>query len=71
MQSLFAEAVQIAHDPFQVNRDPFHGRSYPSTALVTNARGFDLGDPTIPRQPDGSITRPPSGGFGCLACADL
>eukprot|EP00959_Pyramimonas_sp_CCMP1952_P143314 3000238-Pyramimonas_sp.AAC.1 len=25
MQSLFVDAVKIAHDLFQVNRDPFHG----------------------------------------------
>eukprot|EP00959_Pyramimonas_sp_CCMP1952_P306565 6415931-Pyramimonas_sp.AAC.1 len=70
MQSLLVDAVQIAHDLFQVNRDPFHGHPYPSTVLVTNARGYDLNDPTIPRQPDGSITGPPAGGLGCPACAD-
>eukprot|EP00959_Pyramimonas_sp_CCMP1952_P014757 312602-Pyramimonas_sp.AAC.1 len=32
--------------------------------------GCDLGDPSLPRQPDGSIARPPSGGLGCPACAD-
>eukprot|EP00959_Pyramimonas_sp_CCMP1952_P115843 2422079-Pyramimonas_sp.AAC.1 len=31
--------------------------------------GYDLDDPTIPRHPDGPITRPPSGGLGCSACA--
>eukprot|EP00959_Pyramimonas_sp_CCMP1952_P306558 6415823-Pyramimonas_sp.AAC.1 len=51
MQSLFVDAVQIARDPFQVNRDPFYGRPYSSTVLVTNVRGFALYDPTIPRQP--------------------
>eukprot|EP00959_Pyramimonas_sp_CCMP1952_P208779 4367046-Pyramimonas_sp.AAC.1 len=40
------------------------------TLLVTSVRGHDLDDPTIPRHPDGSITRPPSGGLGCPACAD-
>eukprot|EP00959_Pyramimonas_sp_CCMP1952_P259310 5421282-Pyramimonas_sp.AAC.1 len=70
MQSLFVDAVQIAHDLFQVNRDPFHAHPYSFTVLVTNVRGPDFDDPTIPRQPDGSITRPPSGGLGCPACAD-
>eukprot|EP00959_Pyramimonas_sp_CCMP1952_P428109 8966162-Pyramimonas_sp.AAC.1 len=70
MHYLFVDAVQIAHDLFQVNRDPFHDHHYSSTVLVTNVRGYDLDDPTIPRQPDGSITRPPSGGLGCPACAD-
>eukprot|EP00959_Pyramimonas_sp_CCMP1952_P280011 5854138-Pyramimonas_sp.AAC.1 len=69
MQSLFADAVQLEHDLFQENRDPFHGRPYFSTVLVTSVRGYDLDDPTIPRQPDGSITRTPSGGLGCLARA--
>eukprot|EP00959_Pyramimonas_sp_CCMP1952_P396576 8308986-Pyramimonas_sp.AAC.1 len=69
-QSLFVEAVQIAHDLFQVARGPFHGRPYSPTVLVTNAGGCDLGDPSLSRQPDGSIARPPSGGLGCPACAD-
>eukprot|EP00959_Pyramimonas_sp_CCMP1952_P411322 8619036-Pyramimonas_sp.AAC.1 len=56
MQSLFLEAVQIACDFLQVTRDPFHGYPYSSTALVTSARGCDLDDPSLPRQPDGSIT---------------
>eukprot|EP00959_Pyramimonas_sp_CCMP1952_P055183 1153553-Pyramimonas_sp.AAC.1 len=68
MQSLFVEAVQIAHELFQVTRDSCHGRPYSSTELVTNVRGYDLGDPSLPRQPDGSIARPPSGGVGCPAC---
>eukprot|EP00959_Pyramimonas_sp_CCMP1952_P054175 1133369-Pyramimonas_sp.AAC.1 len=63
MQSLFVEAVQIAHDLFQATCDPFHGYPYSSTALVTNARGCGLDDPGLPRQPHGSITRPPSGGL--------
>eukprot|EP00959_Pyramimonas_sp_CCMP1952_P294712 6164093-Pyramimonas_sp.AAC.1 len=63
MQSLFVDAVQIAHDLSQVSRAPFHVRPYSSTALVTRVRGYDLDDPTNPRQPDGSITRPPSGGL--------
>eukprot|EP00959_Pyramimonas_sp_CCMP1952_P357077 7476812-Pyramimonas_sp.AAC.1 len=62
--------MQIAHDRFLVYRDPFHGHPYDPSVLVTNARGSDLDDPAIPRQPDGSITRPPSGGVGCLARAD-
>eukprot|EP00959_Pyramimonas_sp_CCMP1952_P107154 2240249-Pyramimonas_sp.AAC.1 len=70
MQSHFVDAVQIARDLVQVSRDPFHGHPHSSTVRVANVRGYDLDDPTIPRQPDGSITRPPSGGLGCLACAD-
>eukprot|EP00959_Pyramimonas_sp_CCMP1952_P116915 2443776-Pyramimonas_sp.AAC.1 len=70
MQSLFADVAQIVHDLFQVNRDSFHGHPSSSTALVTNTRGLDLDGPTILRQLDGPITRPPSGGLGCLACAD-
>eukprot|EP00959_Pyramimonas_sp_CCMP1952_P000301 5985-Pyramimonas_sp.AAC.1 len=63
--------ASIAHALCQVNRDPFHGRPYFSTTvLVTSARGFDLDDPLIPRQPDGPTTRPPAGGLGCSACAD-
>eukprot|EP00959_Pyramimonas_sp_CCMP1952_P406324 8515941-Pyramimonas_sp.AAC.1 len=58
MQSPFGDAVQIARDLFQVNRDPFHGHPYSSTVFVTNVRGYDLDDPTFPRQPDGSIVRP-------------
>eukprot|EP00959_Pyramimonas_sp_CCMP1952_P146634 3069260-Pyramimonas_sp.AAC.1 len=58
LQSLFVEAVQIAHDLFQETRDPFHGRPYSSTVLVTCVRGCDLDDPSLPRQPDGSIARP-------------
>eukprot|EP00959_Pyramimonas_sp_CCMP1952_P341761 7159301-Pyramimonas_sp.AAC.1 len=61
MQSLVVDALQIAHDLFQVDRDPIHGRPYSSAVLVTSVRGYDLDGPTIPRQPDGSITRPPSG----------
>eukprot|EP00959_Pyramimonas_sp_CCMP1952_P303551 6352313-Pyramimonas_sp.AAC.1 len=70
MQSPFVEAVQIAHDLCQTTRDPFHGHPHSFTVLATNARGCDLDDPSLPRQPDGSITRPPSGGLGCPACAD-
>eukprot|EP00959_Pyramimonas_sp_CCMP1952_P325887 6821466-Pyramimonas_sp.AAC.1 len=70
VQDLFVDAVHFARDLFQVNRGPFHGHSYFSTVLAANARGYDLDDPTIPRQPDGSTTRPPSGGPGCLARAD-
>eukprot|EP00959_Pyramimonas_sp_CCMP1952_P180149 3767323-Pyramimonas_sp.AAC.1 len=70
MQSLFVESFQIAHDLFQTTRDPFHGFPYSPTVLATNARGCDLDDPSLPRQPDGSMTRPPSGGLGCPACAD-
>eukprot|EP00959_Pyramimonas_sp_CCMP1952_P269974 5644255-Pyramimonas_sp.AAC.1 len=70
MQSLFVEAVQIAHDLFQATRDPSHGYPYSSTALVTIERGYDLDGPNLPRQPDGPITRPPSGEHGCPACAD-
>eukprot|EP00959_Pyramimonas_sp_CCMP1952_P224143 4686566-Pyramimonas_sp.AAC.1 len=62
MQSLFVEAVQIA-------RNLFHGHPCSSTVLATNVRGCDLDDPSLPRQPDCSIARPPSGGFGCPACA--
>eukprot|EP00959_Pyramimonas_sp_CCMP1952_P410851 8610177-Pyramimonas_sp.AAC.1 len=65
MQLLLVDAVQIARDLFQVNRDPFHGHPHSSTVLVTSVRGYDLDDPTIPRQPDGSITGPPSEGLGC------
>eukprot|EP00959_Pyramimonas_sp_CCMP1952_P279384 5841180-Pyramimonas_sp.AAC.1 len=43
-----------------------HARSSP----VTSVRGYDLGDPTVRRQPDGPIARPLSGGLGCPACAD-
>eukprot|EP00959_Pyramimonas_sp_CCMP1952_P264611 5532636-Pyramimonas_sp.AAC.1 len=69
MQSLFVDAVQIAHDLFQVNRDPFHGHPYSPTVLVAGVRRYDLDDPSLPRQPDGSIVRPPpSGGPGCPAC---
>eukprot|EP00959_Pyramimonas_sp_CCMP1952_P298229 6237959-Pyramimonas_sp.AAC.1 len=70
MQSLPVDAVQIARDLFQVNSDPLHGHPYSSTVLVTSVRGYELDDPNIPRQPDGSITRPPSGGLGCPARAD-
>eukprot|EP00959_Pyramimonas_sp_CCMP1952_P432214 9051184-Pyramimonas_sp.AAC.1 len=70
MQLLFVEAVKIAYALVQVTRDPFHCYPYSSTVLVTNVRGYDLDDPGLPRQPDGSIARPPSGGFGCPACAD-
>eukprot|EP00959_Pyramimonas_sp_CCMP1952_P374109 7834796-Pyramimonas_sp.AAC.1 len=70
MQSLFVDAVQIARGLFQVNRGPFHGHPDSSTVPVTNARGSDLDDPTLPRQPDVSIARPPSGGLGCLARVD-
>eukprot|EP00959_Pyramimonas_sp_CCMP1952_P119142 2490908-Pyramimonas_sp.AAC.1 len=70
MQSLFVDAVQTAHDLFQVNRGPFHGHPYSSTVPATNVRGFHSDDPTVHRQPGGSITRPPVGGLGCPACAD-
>eukprot|EP00959_Pyramimonas_sp_CCMP1952_P189485 3963642-Pyramimonas_sp.AAC.1 len=68
-QSLFDEPVQIARDPFQATRDPFYDYPYSSTVLATNARGCDLDGPSPPRQPDGSIGRPPSGGLVCPACA--
>eukprot|EP00959_Pyramimonas_sp_CCMP1952_P099739 2085547-Pyramimonas_sp.AAC.1 len=70
MQSFFVDAVQIARDLFRLNRDPFHGPPCSSTVRDSNVRGYDLDDPTIPRQPDGFIARPLSGGLGCLACAD-
>eukprot|EP00959_Pyramimonas_sp_CCMP1952_P150620 3152235-Pyramimonas_sp.AAC.1 len=70
VQPLFVGAVQVAHDLFLVNRDPFHDHPQSSSVLVTNVRGFDLDDPAILRHPDGSIQRPPSGGCGCPACAD-
>eukprot|EP00959_Pyramimonas_sp_CCMP1952_P009286 193444-Pyramimonas_sp.AAC.1 len=63
MQPLVVEAVQIAHDLFQVTRDPVHGYPHSPTVLATNVRGYDLDDPSLPRQPDGSIARPPSGGL--------
>eukprot|EP00959_Pyramimonas_sp_CCMP1952_P427753 8958353-Pyramimonas_sp.AAC.1 len=66
MQSLFVDAVQIAHDLFLVNRDPFHGHPYSSSVLVADARGYDLHGPAVPRHPDGSIKRPPSGGLDVL-----
>eukprot|EP00959_Pyramimonas_sp_CCMP1952_P265571 5552742-Pyramimonas_sp.AAC.1 len=69
MQPPFVDAVQIAHDLFLVNRDPFHDHPHSSFAFVTNMRGFDLDDPCIPRRPDGSIIRPPSRRWGCPACA--
>eukprot|EP00959_Pyramimonas_sp_CCMP1952_P355851 7452644-Pyramimonas_sp.AAC.1 len=31
---------------------------------------YDLDDLSPPRQPDGSIARPRSGGLGCPACVD-
>eukprot|EP00959_Pyramimonas_sp_CCMP1952_P045792 956889-Pyramimonas_sp.AAC.1 len=68
MQSLLVEYVQIAHDLFRTTRDPFLCYPYSSTALAINAREYDLDDPSPPRQPDGSIARPPSGGLGCPAC---
>eukprot|EP00959_Pyramimonas_sp_CCMP1952_P463901 9485690-Pyramimonas_sp.AAC.1 len=53
MQSLFVDAVQVARDLFQVDRDPFHGRSYSSTVLVTNVSGYDLDDyPSTTRRVD-------------------
>eukprot|EP00959_Pyramimonas_sp_CCMP1952_P423050 8861835-Pyramimonas_sp.AAC.1 len=70
MQSLFVEAVHHVHDMVLVNRDPFHAHPYSSSVFVTNMRGFDLDGPAIRRHPDGSIVIPPSGGWGCLACAD-
>eukprot|EP00959_Pyramimonas_sp_CCMP1952_P329304 6894140-Pyramimonas_sp.AAC.1 len=70
MQFLFVNAVQIARDVFQVSRDFFQSHPCSSTVLVANVTGCDLDDPTLPRQPDGSIARPPSGGLGCPACAD-
>eukprot|EP00959_Pyramimonas_sp_CCMP1952_P126251 2640460-Pyramimonas_sp.AAC.1 len=70
MQSLFDDAVHIANDLFPVNRDPVHDHPYSSTVLVANARGYELDRPALSLQPDGSITRPPSGGLGCPASAD-
>eukprot|EP00959_Pyramimonas_sp_CCMP1952_P250875 5243688-Pyramimonas_sp.AAC.1 len=35
--------------------DPFHDRAHASSVLVSNARGFDLDDPTVLRHPDGCI----------------
>eukprot|EP00959_Pyramimonas_sp_CCMP1952_P144713 3029088-Pyramimonas_sp.AAC.1 len=70
MHELFADAVQTARGLSQVNRGPFHGRPYSSTVLVTNVRGYELGDPSPPRQPDGSIARLLSGGLGRPARAD-
>eukprot|EP00959_Pyramimonas_sp_CCMP1952_P222094 4643186-Pyramimonas_sp.AAC.1 len=69
-QPLFVEAVQIAHNLFQTTRDPFNGHPYSSSVLVANVGGCDLDDPSLPRQPDGSITRPRPGGLGCPACVD-
>eukprot|EP00959_Pyramimonas_sp_CCMP1952_P310736 6502861-Pyramimonas_sp.AAC.1 len=60
MQSPSVESVQIAHGLFQTARGPFSPCS--STASATNARGYDLGDPSLPRQPDGLIARIPTGG---------
>eukprot|EP00959_Pyramimonas_sp_CCMP1952_P407887 8548092-Pyramimonas_sp.AAC.1 len=70
MQSLFVESVHIAHDLFQATRDLFHGDPYLSIVLASNARGCDSDDPSLPRRLDGSISRPPSGGLVCPACAD-
>eukprot|EP00959_Pyramimonas_sp_CCMP1952_P406939 8528799-Pyramimonas_sp.AAC.2 len=63
MQSLFAEAVQLAHVVFRIYRDPFLVHYHSSSVLVTNMRGFDLDGPAIRRRPDGSIMGPPSGGW--------
>ena len=70
MQSLFVDAVQIAHDLFASNRDPFGDRPYKTFVFVMNARGFDLDDPTLDRLSNGKIVQPPPGGYGCPACAD-
>eukprot|EP00959_Pyramimonas_sp_CCMP1952_P374138 7835316-Pyramimonas_sp.AAC.1 len=64
------EVLAIISMRRSVNRDPFHGHPYSSTVLDTNVREYDMDDPTLPRQSDGSIARPPPGGLGCLACAD-
>eukprot|EP00959_Pyramimonas_sp_CCMP1952_P113336 2368924-Pyramimonas_sp.AAC.1 len=63
MQSLFVDAVPIAHDLFLVNRDPFHDHPHSSSVLVANIRGFGLADPAIPLRPDGSVMGPPSRGW--------
>eukprot|EP00959_Pyramimonas_sp_CCMP1952_P425949 8921967-Pyramimonas_sp.AAC.1 len=55
MQSLIEEAVQIAKS--------FNARG-------NNSAGLDLDGPAIPREGNGSIKRPPSGGLGCPACTD-
>eukprot|EP00959_Pyramimonas_sp_CCMP1952_P221872 4638473-Pyramimonas_sp.AAC.1 len=62
--------ASIARGPFQTTRDPFHGYPYSSTVSATNAWGCDLDDPSLPRQPDGSVAKPPPGGLFCPACAD-
>eukprot|EP00959_Pyramimonas_sp_CCMP1952_P067817 1415356-Pyramimonas_sp.AAC.2 len=67
MQSLFVDAVQIAHDVFLVSRDPLRAHPHSSSLFVTNMRRFDLDDPAIRWHLDGSIMRPPSGGWGCPA----
>eukprot|EP00959_Pyramimonas_sp_CCMP1952_P129411 2706372-Pyramimonas_sp.AAC.1 len=42
----------------------------PTVRSVANACRLDLDHPAIPRHPDGRIVQPPSGGWGCSACAD-
>eukprot|EP00959_Pyramimonas_sp_CCMP1952_P355232 7440882-Pyramimonas_sp.AAC.1 len=69
MQSLFVEAVHIAHGMFLVHRDPFRDHPHSPSVLVANIQGFDLDGPTIRRHPDGSIMRPPPGRSGCPARA--
>ena len=63
MQSLFVDAVQIAHDLFASNRDPFCDRPHKTSVFVLNARGFDLDDPTLDRHSNGKIIQPLPGGW--------
>eukprot|EP00959_Pyramimonas_sp_CCMP1952_P289890 6062885-Pyramimonas_sp.AAC.1 len=55
MQSLFAEAVQNAHDMVAVSRDPCLDHPHASSVLVASTRGFDYDDPSILRHPGGCI----------------
>eukprot|EP00959_Pyramimonas_sp_CCMP1952_P141137 2953972-Pyramimonas_sp.AAC.1 len=43
MLSLFVDAVQIAHDMFLVNRDPFHDQLHLSSVMTQ----LSLGVPTV------------------------
>eukprot|EP00959_Pyramimonas_sp_CCMP1952_P432154 9049817-Pyramimonas_sp.AAC.2 len=68
MQFPIVDAALIAQALLERGRNPLADRNQTNT-FVVNRAGYDLDDPTTPREANGSIRRPP-GGLGCPACAD-
>ena len=74
MQNAIVSSVAIAAKLYKSDTWPRNNSGNGTYAYVTNCKGFDLDDPTLPRHSSGpnkgKIIRPVERGYGCPACAD-